>query len=547
MLGDKRTVNDGRRMMPGLDVSALVLIFIALVIPNRISSITPSAFACLPLEALLLGLILLIPDRTGLLLRAIAACLLATETIFKMADMAAYQVFDRPFNPVLDARFPADGMHLLRGAIGEIGALFAAGLIAALLIGIFMLMYALLGRARKLLLASPKSTGTGLFAGSCAWTALAFAGWQGASSPLYELMSMHAGNTLSSIADLEDFNGIVDSDPYAAVPNDALFDQLKGKDVMVVFVESYGRTVLDNPGYAVHVRPLLERSSAELAEKGLHARSAYLTSPTYGGISWLAHGTLLSGLWINSQVRYDRLVMSQRPSLNRLFKRAGWRTVAVEPAHTMDWPQGEYFGYDRIYASRDLGYKGQPFNWITMPDQYTLSAFQSLERKPGTRPPVMAEIALISSHAPWSPLPRLVDWNRVTDGAIFNTAREGDTPEVVWQNTERIREQYRKSIEYALANIVSYAINEGDENLVILVLGDHQPAPFVTGESRSHDVPVHLISRDSRVMDAVKDWRWTSGMLPAGDAPVWGMDKMRDRFIAAFSKQPADVGLDQAH
>jgi len=228
--------------------------------------------------------------------------------------------------------------------------------------------------------------------------------------------------------------------------------------------------------------------------------------------------------------------MSRRPSLNRLFQRAGWRTVAVQPAHTMAWPQGEYFGYDRIYAAQDLGYKGQSFNWITMPDQYTLAALQNLERQAGDRQPLMAELALISSHAPWTPLPQLVDWDQVGDGSIFNQTRAGDTPEIVWQNTERIREQYRKSIEYALANIVSYVIKYGDDNLVLLVLGDHQPAPFVTGESGNHDVPVHLISRDPKVMNAINDWQWSDGMLPAEEAPAWGMDKLRDRFIAAFSK-----------
>jgi len=129
----------------------------------------------------------------------------------------------------------------------------------------------------------------------------------------------------------------------------------------------------------------------------------------------------------------------------------------------------------------------------------------------------------------------------VGDGTIFNQkAKVGDTPEVVWKNTGRIREQYRKSIEYALANIVSYALTYGDDNLVILVLGDHQPTPFVTGESDNRDVLVHLISRDHALMEAAKDWHWTDGMLPTGNAPVWGMDKMRDRFIAAFSKQTTD-------
>ena len=512
---------------------ALVFIFMALLTPNRIGLITPYAFAYFPLEALLLGLVLLVPGR---IIRGSASLLLAAGIIVKMADMGTYQAFDRPFNPVLDARFLADGMNLLQGAIGGIGAVIVAMLLVALILGTILLAYTMLGAAQTLLRIAPKACGTGLLAGLLIWMALSFGGRHWASTPFYDLMALHIANTRSSLDDLKTFSAVADSDPYAAVPDAALFDKLKGKDVLVVFIESYGRTALDNPDYAGHIRPVLEQSSADLAAHGLSARSAYLTSPTYGGISWLAHGTLLSGLWINSQTRYDRLVMSTRPSLNRLFQRAGWRTMAVQPAHTMAWPQGAYFGYDRIYAAQDLGYKGRPFNWITMPDQYTLSAFQSLERKPGTRPPVMAEIALISSHAPWTPLPLRVDWNQVGDGAIFNQqTRVGDTPETVWKNANRIREQYRKSIEYALATIVSYATTYDDDNLVILVLGDHQPASFVTGESESHDVPVHLISRDPKVMAAVQDWRWTKGMLPAANAPVWGMDAMRDRFIAAFS------------
>jgi hypothetical protein len=530
----------GRRMQIGLMTSALIFIFIAIVIPNRINLIIPSAFATLPLELFLLGLVLLIQGQFGVIIRAIAACLLSIGILFKIADMGTYQVFDRPINPVLDAHFLANGLNLLQGALGHVGALIVALLLAALLVGIGWLVFRVLGSIQTLLRVSPIAYGKCLIAGVIVWTVLSLGGWQIASIPFYDLMTKHASDTLNSIDDLKIFSGVVNDDPYADVPNNSLFDKLKGKDVLVVFIESYGKTVLDKPDFAAHIRPLLEQSSADLAAKGLSARSAYLTSPTYGGISWLAHGTLLSGLWINSQTRYDRLVMSTRPSLNRLFQRAGWRTVAVQPAHTMVWPQGEYFGYDKIYASQDLNYHGQSFNWITMPDQFTLSALQTMERKPGLRTPLMAEIALISSHAPWTPLPKLVDWNQIGDGSIFNEqAREGDAPEVVWQNTGLILEQYRKSIEYALSNIVSYAANYGDDNLIILVLGDHQPASFVTGEPENHDVLVHLISRDPKVMEAVQDWQWTEGMLPATNAPVWSMDKVRDRFIAAFSTQSA--------
>lgn len=515
---------------------ALVLIALILLLPNRLSLISPAAFALLPLEPLLLGLVLLIPGLIGRVGQLIAALLLTLGVIIKVADIGAYQVFDRAFNPVLDGRWPADGFQLLQGSLGLLGAVIVVMLLMALLLAISVISYKALGLVQGLLRQSAKSASLGLIVGLMLWIALVGNGWQVATAPFYQLLAEHSQQAMTGMVDLQAFEQQLKQDPYAAVTNDKLFKALKGKDVLVVFVESYGRTVVDKADYAAKIKPLLAKGSADLAAQGIQARSAYLTSPTYGGISWLAHGTLMSGLWLNSQLRYDRLVMSQRPALNRLFQRAGWRTVAVQPAHTMPWPQGKYFGYDQIYAAQDLGYHGQPFNWITMPDQFTLSAVQSLERKAVARKPLMAEIALISSHAPWTPLPKMVDWQQLGDGQIFNQARVGDAPEVVWQNTERIREQYRKSIEYALSNIIAYSLRYADDNLVLVVLGDHQPSPFVTEESPSHEVLVHLISRDTKLMQAVTDWQWTEGLLPADNAPVLGMDKMREQFIAAFSK-----------
>ena len=51
---------------------------------------------------------------------------------------------------------------------------------------------------------------------------------------------------------------------------------------------------------------------------------------------------------------------SRRATLISDFSRAGWRTVAVMPEITQAWPEGRFFGFDRIYASGDLGYHGLP-------------------------------------------------------------------------------------------------------------------------------------------------------------------------------------------
>ncbi|HSC67019.1 MAG TPA: sulfatase-like hydrolase/transferase [Cellvibrio sp.] len=519
-----------------LNIAALAFIGIALVIPNQLSAISLSALLFFPLEILLVGLLLLLPGRTGLVVRWVMAALLALGLIFKCADMATFKVFARPFNPVFDIYLFANGMNLLNGAIGKAGALLVALLLVLLVVAIVGAAFWVLGRVQKLLCGSKIFSVVVLVCGLVIWLLLFFIGSPKASVQFYRHLREHFVHMADTLADIESFRHELQQDDALARVDDNLFARLQGKDVLVVFVESYGRTVLDNPEFATHIRPLLNRTTQQLSAQGFSARSGFLTSPTVGGLSWLAHGTAMSGLWIDNQIRYDNLMMSKRPTLNRLFSQAGWRTVAVMPAITMAWPEGDYYGYDHIYHAHNLGYAGKPFNWITMPDQYTLAAFQQRELADKSRGPVMAEIALISSHAPWTPVPQLIDWNSVGDGSVFNAqALSGDSPEEVWKDNARIRAQFRLSIEYALENIASYVTHYGDDNLVVLVFGDHQPAPLVTGDTSNRDVPIHLITRDAQILDAVAHWKWTPGMLPDTAAPVWRMDQLRNKLIESFS------------
>ena len=97
-----------------------------------------------------------------------------------------------------------------------------------------------------------------------------------------------------------------------------------------------------------------------------------------------------------------------------------------------------FSGFDAIYNADDLGYQGQPFNWVTMPDQFTLAAFERLELSRPDRAPLVAQIALVSSHAPWVPVPELLPWDTLGDGQEFDQwALSGDPPEVVWRDHDR--------------------------------------------------------------------------------------------------------------
>jgi hypothetical protein len=147
----------------------------------------------------------------------------------------------------------------------------------------------------------------------------------------------------------------------------------------------------------------------------------------------------------------------------------------------------------------------------------------------------MAEIDLVSSHTPWAPLPRLVDWSRVGDGSVFDPMpAEGESPEEAWRDPDLVKAAYAESVAYSLDAVTSFVQQLHDQDLVLVVLGDHQPASIVSGEGVSHDVPVSIIAADPAVMDRAADWGWQEGPRPDAGAPVWPMDAFRDRFLTAY-------------
>jgi hypothetical protein len=250
-----------------------------------------------------------------------------------------------------------------------------------------------------------------------------------------------------------------------------------------------------------------------------------------------------SGLWVSNQERYDQLVDrtgGARLTLSGAFHRAGWRTVADVPANRSDWPQGRaFYGFDTVYDSRNVGYAGPGFGYGPIPDQFTLAALERAELRPGPRPRVMAEVDLVTSHLPWAPLPRLVGWSAVGDGSVYaGMPALGPSPDVVWRDRTSVRAAYTRSIVYSLESLVSFLEHTSDRHLVLVVLGDHQPATVVSGAGSGHDVPVTVVARDPAVLSQISGWGWTAGLRPGSAAPVWRMDAFRDRFLTAFGPGP---------
>jgi phosphatidylglycerophosphate synthase len=534
-------------------LGAALVVWAVLVAPDQLYQLSPAAFLRIPIEGLvLIGLGLVVPVRARRVVVAAAGVAFGLLVVVKALNVGFYEELDRQFNPVLDwgnfgpaAGVVSDSIGATATAIIGISIVLALALVVAAVIASTVHLGTLTARHRR-------GSARGVVVLGVVWAMGAVLSWQivpgarVASMSTAALAVSQVREAAAAVRDQARFETAIHrADPYAGIPTPDLLTGLRGKDVIIAFVEGYGQVAVQSSAMSPGIDGMLIRGANTLARSGYATRSAFLTSPTFGGISWLPHSTLQSGLWVDNQQRYNQLVGSERFTLSDAFDKAGWRTVADEPEDNKPWPPGTtFYHYDRVYKWQDVGYRGPHFAYASMPDQYSLAAFQRLELPPGHRP-VMAEVDLVSSHNPWTPLPRMVPWNKLGDGSIFAPmAHQGVSPAVPLLNgfvpnglgnTSTVQKLYQQSIEYSLQALISWVTELHDPNLVLLLVGDEQPATVITGPNATHNVVISIVAHDPSVLNRVSSWQWQDGLVPSPSAPVWRMDAFRDRFLGAFS------------
>jgi phosphatidylglycerophosphate synthase len=536
-----------------LTILALLLVWGTLVAPDEPIRLTPAAFVRLPLEGfVLIALAVVAPPRASRVLAWVAGPVLGTVVLLKLLNIGFFAAFDRPFDLYQDASYAGIGNETLHESVGGRDATLVLLVVAVLVVSLFIVMTLAVRRVAEVA-ARHRQRSLKTIAGLGAVWLLCWAlGTQLVSHTPVASTSAAAlvvDQVRAARADAHDhatFAKQIANDRYAATPANQLLTGLRGKDVLLAFVESYGKVAVQGSSFSPQVDAVLANGTKQLTAAGFSARSAFLTSPTFGGISWLAHSTLQSGVWVSSRRRYAQLTASNRFTLSDAFKRAGWRTVDDVPSNDRAWPAGtSFYHYDKVYDRRDVGYRGPTFAYASMPDQYVLGALQRLELAKPHHRPVFAEVDMVSSHTPWTRIPQMVPWSGLGDGSIFkripvtHTSRDSLSINAAWAWLSRngsapVRAAYSQSIQYSLDALVSFVQRYGDRNLVLVVLGDHQPWTIVSGQQPSHEVPISVIARDPAVLKRISGWGWNAGLRPDPKAPVWPMSAFRDRFLTAF-------------
>ena len=517
-------------------VTSLLLLTVLIRFPGKPSQLIADHWLYLPLEVPVTVLILLIlQGKAFAAARFLIIGFLSLLLLLRVGDLISRTAFGRAFNPIAEWHLVTQGWSLTAKTLGKTEALALVAGSVTLLILIAVFLYCGLGYLAHL----SKQSRRRAFVTS-AMVAIVGAGVMGIQA--YQKKNYRVGmvsfDELSSrikyahkkIKDQTEFTQLLATDHVAeSAPR---FDALQGRDVIILFIESYGRTFIDSEQFADMADARLKSVESEILSAGLSVKSAWIDSPIRGGRSWLAHATLSSGLPLTDHARFDRLITSDRKSLPVLFSEAGWETSVVLPVvKGVKWVEGEWYKVDRFYDRDALEYQGEGFGYVTMPDQYTLTAFENKIRATASRP-LMVHIGLMDSHAPWGPLPIHQPWDIINDGSVFDgTQRHGET--YSWARPAPVRIAYGKSLDQSLKLIGEYLARYADDGFFIVV-GDHQPASVIDGWAPSSEVPMHIISADSNLLERLPVLNFNDGMRPKANAVALPMHSVRGMLSTVY-------------
>ncbi|MGH9320617.1 MAG: sulfatase-like hydrolase/transferase [Vicinamibacteria bacterium] len=313
---------------------------------------------------------------------------------------------------------------------------------------------------------------------------------------------------------------------------DSNLEKLGNANVFLIFVESYGITLFEDARHYDALAPRFRELERSLGEAGYFFSSGQIQSPTFGGGSWRAHATFLSGFHADSEHLYDALLASKRRTLVHVLREKGYRTVAAEPGIKWYWPEGLFYGFDRIYDFEALDYRGPPIGWWKIPDQFTLYRIYQDEIRTAETP-LFVKFSLIMTHIPYYPVPQYVPrWSRFDDGTAYDAELQSVAHDA-YRDLMELSTWYIEAVGYEVDVLEGFLLDYVPENSLVIIVGDHQPPKLATHDNDSWAVPMHVLSRREDLVRAFDALGLEKGLVPRSPNALRMADFL-PRFLEIF-------------
>jgi hypothetical protein len=353
-------------------------------------------------------------------------------------------------------------------------------------------------------------------------------------------------------------------------------------DIHLFIVESYGMTVFSNPHQYARLEDFYRDMERRLEEAGFAALSWAYESTAFGGTSWLADASLITGLKIDTQHKYDRILEEGTHNLLHILADRGYRRIFSAPGSSyMDEKHRRFYDFSRYLLYDDFAYEGPYFAYGRMPDQYQLARAAEEIGLTGTgqgtkkmatdystagypaagysaaddpakgysakgypaagEESLFVEYMLCSSHVPWNYIPPyLPDWEFPSNGRVYYDRSRNTYYEQSWTAGSEKFEGYAHSIRYSLESALGYIMRLLRDGEVVILVGDHQPAFPVSEKGASFAVPIHILSTDEDVIQPFHRFGYVEGLKPPLGENYPGIERFFLHFMSVAEGRAAD-------
>lgn len=318
--------------------------------------------------------------------------------------------------------------------------------------------------------------------------------------------------SLITKANLEniDFEKLVQARPYGQL-------QLQERpNIYFLVVESYGRLVYDHPKLFPDYEAYMQGFEQELAASKWFSTSHLSQAPITGGASWISYTSALMGFKIKEQGTYLSLMyreeMQRYEHLIRWLQNQGYKSYRLVPIPSfkgmkIPWDQYQsFYAIDEWIRPKEMQFKGKCYGFGPCPpDQYSLNFAHEWIKKKEQHPFFLFFITQ-NSHSPFlSPEKVVPNWRDLYDASV--------PPQMSSSIFVQPKlEDYQKAIRYQMAFLFDFILNEGTENDLFFIIGDHQPATFPKKDD-GMETPVHVISKNQAMIRNFSEYGFSEGLV----------------------------------
>ncbi|GEM_PF-1637760 len=285
----------------------------------------------------------------------------------------------------------------------------------------------------------------------------------------------------------------------------------KKPNLYFIFIESYGSLLVKENKIKSQYKSLIEDFTQQLNKSNWGVKSNLSESITLIGPSWLAYSSFLYGCRIESHLTYEYLIKNKAfhkiDSILNTLNENNYTIFNLNPTKpnanlpiSMD-DLTSFYHVDNWILRDDINYKGLEYGFGEFPaDQYTLNyAYENYLRQ--FMSPFILFYLTKNSHSPYiSPKKPLDDWRKI------NGCKKKDHSISGGFLTRPNLTDYINSIQYQIKVIEKFIIENGNENDIFLLVGDHQPHELTNGEEFGLETIVHVVSKNQNFLNGFEKY-----------------------------------------